>query len=508
MSSTHRKIKTRPSRRHGLGFECLERRHMLAGNVAAQLLNGVLQLNGDSAANKIEFLESGADFVIRGQDGTLVDFVPTETRFAKSRTMRIEIRMGDGDDVVLLDKINANGNTFTGGVSVFGEKGRDFIALGAGGHNQFFGPVLVDLGADGGRATIDDTEALAGSNVDALRVIGDTGDFVIAVGRTKPIRSAGNVVISTGSGADTILVEQLMCSGSVLIDAGDGADTVTAGSLNPSTTTSVSAKGEFDVRLGEGPDSLVLDAVHIVGNITIDTGAGSAADQVTIGDGMNPEVANRTTQDGKGSSTKGNLLIRTGDGDDSVAVNYTTVAGRLSIDLGRSNGAAVLTTPNLIVRNSSVSGNVDLGGESSSAPMLAGRAVSNYIAIAAFYTGGSLAIRGGDGADVMDIKGSLIAAGTLSMDTGAGGDTIKLDHSIARSVVLLTGGAADVAEVTANMIDDFFLDLGLEADRCMLSGVSFRRYGFATGNGALGQGRMFTFDTPTDAFSYQGITPK
>jgi hypothetical protein len=140
--------------------------------------------------------------------------------------------------------------------------------------------------------------------------------------------------------------------------------------------------------------------------------------------------------------------------------------------------------------------------------MLAGRAANNHIAIAAFHTGGSLAIRGGDGADVIDIKGSLIAAGTLSMDTSAGGDTIKLDHSIARSVVLLAGGAADIAEVTANMIDDFFLDLGQEADRCMLSGVSFRRYGFATGKGALGQGRMFTLDTPFDTFSYYGITPK
>jgi hypothetical protein len=42
----------------------------------------------------------------------------------------------------------------------------------------------------------------------------------------------------------------------------------------------------------------------------------------------------------------------------------------------------------------------------------------------------------------------------------------------------------------------------------MLSGVPFRRYGFATGKGALGQGRMFMLDTPSDAFSYQGITPK
>jgi hypothetical protein len=479
---------------------------MLAGNVTAVITNGLLQLTGDAMTNKIEFFESGADFVIRGQDGTLINGA-AERKFAKSATSAIDVRMGDGDDQVLLDRINSNGNPFTGAVNVFGGAGRDIITLGAGGHNKFFGRVFIDLGADGGIATIDDTEALASSNVDALRVVGITGDCVIALGRTKPNKSTGNVVLTTGSGADTISVEQLMCSGSVLIVTGDGADTVTAGSLNPSTTTAVSARGDLDVRLGEGADILVLDAVHIAGNINIDTGADSAADQVTLGDGTNPAAATRTTQDGKGSSTKGNLLIRTGDGNDSVTVNYTTVAGRLSIDLGRSDGAAV-TAPNLIVRNSSASGNVDLGGEASATPMVAGRAAGNHIVIAAFYTGGSLAIRGGDGADVIDIKGSLITTGTLSIDSAAGGDTLKLDHSIARSVVFLTGGAADAAEVTANVIDDFFLDLGQEADRCMLSGVPFRRYGFATGKGALGQGRMFMFDTPSDAFSYQGITPK
>jgi len=500
------KMSSRSSRPHRLVFESLERRHMLAGNVSAQLINGVLQVTGDAADNKIECFESGADFVIRGESGTLINVLP-ETKFAKNQITSIDIRMGDGHDVVLVDKINASGNTLTGAVSILGEKGRDILALGSTGHNKFFGRVLVDLGMDGGTVTIDDTEALANANGDALRVTSASGDCVIALGRTRPNKSAGNVAISTASGADTITVEQLMCSGIFSIDTADGADTVTAGSLNPSTSTSVSARGELDIRLGDGPDSLVLDAVHIAGNITIDTGAGGAPDQVTLGDGTNPATTTQTTQDGKGSSTKGNLLIRTGDGNDSVAVNYTTVAGRLSIDLGRSDGAAVLTSPNLIVRNSSVSGNVDLGAEASSMPMLAGRTATNQIAIAAFNVGGSMAIRGGDGADVIDIRGSLVTAGTLSIDAAAGADTIKLDHSIARSFLLLTGGAADVAEVTANLIDDFFLDLGQEADRCLLSGASFRRYGFATGKGALGQGTMFSLDTPSDVFSYQGITP-
>jgi hypothetical protein len=479
---------------------------VFAGSVTAQVVAGTLQITGDAADNQIAIFDNGTEFVIRGESLTTVNSTGADAKFPKNTIIGINVRMGDGNDVALVDQINA-GNLFTATASFLGEKGNDTITLGSKGHNKFLGRVIVDLGIDGGTATIDDSEFLSTSNVDVLRVEGLTGDKTITIGRKKANRAAGNVVISTESGADTISIEQLLCSGGISIDTGDGADAVTMGSLNPVTATAVSTKGSLAIHTGNGRDSVVLDAVHITGNINIDTGADTAADQLTIGDSTDPNVANKTTKDSMGSSTKGDLLISTGDGDDAVAINYTTVAGRMSIGMGRSDGTSALTGANLIVRNSSVSGNVEIGGESSSAPNFVGRGGMNHIEIAALHAGGSVAIRGGDGADVINIKGSRISAGTLSIDSGAGSDTLKLDHSIARSMVLIAGGAADVVEVTANLIDDFFLDLGMEADRCLISGVPFRRHGFATGKGALGQGGMFSYGTPVDKFGFQGITP-
>src|SRR5437764_219438 len=87
------------TRRRFLAVERLERREVLAGNVAVVIRGGNLFINGDGASNEISISRSGpSSITITGTDTTVNGSSDPVTlnRFTKNMT----VNMGSGDDVV------------------------------------------------------------------------------------------------------------------------------------------------------------------------------------------------------------------------------------------------------------------------------------------------------------------------------------------------------------------------------------------------------------------------
>src|SRR5687768_10885367 len=94
-----------------LGFESLERKQMLAGDVLVSVVGGNLLVEGDAEANSI-VMTSGAEtgsLVIQGLDGTNVQFAdaapgdpPTPASGLVVGGVRghVRVNLGDGNDTV------------------------------------------------------------------------------------------------------------------------------------------------------------------------------------------------------------------------------------------------------------------------------------------------------------------------------------------------------------------------------------------------------------------------
>ena len=203
-----------PRKRIGRGSVCLiekmEGRQLLAGNVTATIVGGVLTIKGDSKANEIQ-VDSNDDFTttVTGV-GTTINGNPLPATFPGPPPISID--MGDGDDVVTLSDMQFQSVTVTTG------KGNDYV-LGVNRDvaDNLFNRLTINTG-DG-----DDYIRLGGSTGVAVDLNIDTGkgnDMVESVGS---LGVGGNVKISTGADNDSVrFAGSAFIGGSLSADGGDG----------------------------------------------------------------------------------------------------------------------------------------------------------------------------------------------------------------------------------------------------------------------------------------------
>lgn len=128
----NRRHSLRNSRRRSLHLESLETRKLMAVDCSVDA-NGILNVRGDDAANKITVLQSGVNTLVRSVDPLGV----TKTFNMGSHVQAMDIRTFGGDDIVtnktsLMAIINGgDGNdTLIGGSDsdlIYGESGDDRI---------------------------------------------------------------------------------------------------------------------------------------------------------------------------------------------------------------------------------------------------------------------------------------------------------------------------------------------------------------------------------------------
>jgi hypothetical protein len=271
----------RESTERRLGFETLETRQMLAGNVTAEVVGDDLVINGDKFSNQIHIIDNGDGVDVVGSNNTRINGVLNGYAAFNQITGDLKIRMGGGNDRVFVDDVgksafsdgDGKGNEVLGQIIIMGGYGRDGITV---------------------RSTFDDFPVINGLRIyggparDRVRLIGvDVADS----------DAVTDLFVSLGGGHDTFVVESdddvfnSDIRGNLVIDAGAGNDALRLTHVTVFDNLRVLLRGgadrlafehstfAFDVQVygGYGPDvigaisSQFLSKVLINGNGGRDT---------------------------------------------------------------------------------------------------------------------------------------------------------------------------------------------------------------------------------------------
>lgn len=291
-----------------LGFETLEQKQLLAGDVVASVVHGNLILRGDDASNQIAVTSGDApgSYLIRGLNGTIVRMgdggPPTddpggetpaagaapETGLVVEGVRRhVHIQMGDGDDVVHIH--NAQ---FRRGLSFAGGADNDRLHVGARPDDPGPAPTATD-----GELAEHDNGPRDQANVGirgSLRVRAGSGDDVVQIG-TSP-NSTGDDEATDGDRRHR--PASVAVSGAVNVVLGEGNDAA--------DIENTAARRAVRVAGGLGDDVVELEGVRAhLGRVA----TGDGADRVTVTD-----------------SAFRSLAIGLGGDDDTLTVAATSAA--------------------------------------------------------------------------------------------------------------------------------------------------------------------------------------
>ncbi len=350
-----------------LGFEQLESRALLAGNVRAFVLGGNLIVNGDRQANEIVIVQGALgpqSFAISGQNGTKINGVVGDVDLpGVTRDVRINLHGGDDmltvggmDHTTVLNRnlVVATGRdrdtAFVYNVDVAGKtaikagSGENTVLLGTdyGSRGTFFRKGLtVRTGDDNDTVEAYDVtverklqiEMERGSDLaDLYNIVvnGDTfvdagpcraGDVVeIAGGSRVASELNGNVTIITHTGPDRVEFYDVQVLGDTDIRTGDGDDEVDLSSGRLVTAFA----GDVMVRTESGNDLVNLYDTDVLGDLWIRTSRDN--DRVMLGGGPLG-----------GGHFAGNVDIGTGQEDDRVEINKSQIDGETSLKGGRGS---------------------------------------------------------------------------------------------------------------------------------------------------------------------------
>ncbi|MEZ5940499.1 MAG: peptidylprolyl isomerase [Planctomycetaceae bacterium] len=243
--------------------ETLETRTLLSGNVSASILNGNLYLNGDSAANELEIVESNGDLIVSGLNSTTINNSASFVLTSGGTTFggMVFVGLGDGHDSLQINtgaelssdvyvsdlfgrtSIGINGATIGGDINITTGKGDDLVSLdGAtvGGSLRFF--------AGRGHNLLSISNSTIGGN---LSMFADRGEDDVVL---EDSTVGGNTWIDTGKKMDSLAFTNTTLSGDFFLNTGEHNDTVLFDGLT--------VGGKTDLWLWRGNDALKLQGTN------------------------------------------------------------------------------------------------------------------------------------------------------------------------------------------------------------------------------------------------------
>jgi hypothetical protein len=343
----------------------------------------------------------------------------------------------------------------------------------------------------------------------AMSIVGDNASNSIRITQAEP--GSG---IFTVSGEDGTLVNGggsytnlRSVTRGVSINMRGGDDTVIIGAEPPSETAlefhNVVTPGDLEIRTGDGDDTVRIEYAHVMDDLEIDTGSG--IDHVVV----------------EYSTVDGDADVRTDGGADTVYLEWLSVAGDLDVRTG-SDGDQV------DIEYSDVGGNTrirtDGGADSVS---VYGSYFNQDVRVRTGDDGDFVYFTTGEGAPRTTIDGDLHidtdggsdevelyavrVAGDATIRTGSGDDRVYVttgivapDSDIGGSLVIRTGRGDDFVRVEDTTVGgDTFISLGRGDDTLEVANSTF--------NGAFrARGRSNTTLEPGDVFvdcnnSYLGL---
>ena len=490
-------------------IESLESRIAPAGliTVAYNAATGALTLDGADNLDHSARIFQPAPGVLRieGESGTEIESAGNVS-FDVKRVLSLTINGGAGIDSFSLTNVSlVKTFTFNGGAGL-----DDIIA----GNLLVKGAVTLDLGANGGAATLDGLSTSVGG--DLTVTYGDGGGTVTLAALTSTIKGA--LTATGGLGSDLLMLgggklsvnkgigmvgnggtDQLLltaaggstvgkgASGKALaFDGGGGNDKLlVAGS-------SAIFKGSLSFIGGDSTDELVLSPatlniagdLSMIGDIGSDTstfnivsGVVKGAVTIDLGEGSNSFTSNAVLL-----SLGKTLTVKGGSSTDNLTITGTnlTVKGAVLIDHGAGTNSATIS-PGLMTLGDSLT-YTSLGGTdtvnftSSSSSVKKAVSINTGDGTSTVNMGGAqlklgaLDVKGGTGLDSTFLTAtSIVVGGNMSFDGGNAADTFDLQSmllTVKGKVSIMGGLGADTAVLLGDgsIKGDVTIDLGTSTD--------------------------------------------
>ena len=338
-------------------------------------------------------------------------------------TLRATGGLGTGNDVLdVAGTLDLGATTFdlnTGDDTFTIHDGTNIIGTVAGGTGV--NTLNTNIGVAANLGAVTGFQSLLKTGVGTLNINGPPASSFLSV-----TASAGTINVAA-TGSLTNVTSTTVASGATLNATGNYSGSAGADTFAVAGTVS----GTGAISLGAGDDTLTLNDGALLGSV-INGGTQTVADSLVL-DNTNAFSFGATAAAGFERLTKQNSGVATLTGAQTYTAGTNVTAGTLSV-------TGTLTSPTVTLGDSStleVRGLVEAAGATPTA--MTGSAGSNFLTIAG---GAMLRATGdlGDGADVLDVSGTLNSgAGTLTL--GAGDDTLVIHDgaSIVGSVVGGTG---------------------------------------------------------------------
>jgi hypothetical protein len=331
------RISRAPRSKH-LQFEHLESRHLMAGNVTVELIDGTLYVDGDDAANGIAVVgtETPGEVRISGTPafaGDVTELNQQDEPLTFVVTKDIVIRMGAGNDGVEMNNVGVPRS-----LSIDTGDGLDRVAIGyctmSAAVSVAWPP--IDQKVPGG-LILDPRESLPGEVAIAVVwspiykplswTVGTVGvgrDLSIVTGEAADYVFLGNTHIGrdftlrTENGQDNFIAHTVSAHN---FDAGTGRDADLA------NITGLQTRGQMTLETGYGDDFVSYAASHAHGAATFLGGHGNnqffVATSVFSSSLYGEFGVDHDRLEIKSSMLLGNSTFFTGQGGDRIDINYT-----------------------------------------------------------------------------------------------------------------------------------------------------------------------------------------
>lgn len=322
----------------------------------------------------------------------------------------INISAGDNDDSMLFkgNVLAGDSRTTTGGeVTIDAGEGNNSIQIAG----------LVQA-AGGGKNTIltgsgDDTITQSGAAFyavggDNLINAGD-GDNQIDIGGWVYASSGSKNTIQAGSGNDTMTFAQHLSSigsgAKIIIDAGDGDNSIT---INRGSQVASTHGGDIKINAGSGDDTMTFTG-HVLAGQSKTTNTGGSV-TIDAGGGNNTIQVGGTVQ----AIADGSINISTGDGDDSITLNGSAIAGEFT-NIEPGGPVVPVSGGSVTIDVGGGNNNIQIGG-----------------VVQAAHSDGIFTLNSGDGDDTMIFKGAIMtqAGGSASFNAGGGNNSMTFTGGI------------------------------------------------------------------------------
>jgi len=346
------------------------------------------------------------------------------TSTAANSTLTVNAKSG-GDTISLA--ASAAGSTVTLNAGV----GSDGITVGGGSLDNLKGSLTLSAGmGDTDTLTIDDSADTTGHKFTVSNSTVTTemaGDF--------DYDSSGfeKLVLTAGTGTDTIKVSSTKSGIPVTVSGGDGNDAITIDGLDdiigPVTVNGDDGATDsltVDDSADSGSDTYEVTATEITrGSVTIDYGT---TENVTLDTGKGDDTVNVT------ATAAGTLTVDSGDGKDTVNVIATAAGTTLTVDTGKGDDTVALGSGSLLT---DVAGTVSVNAGSGNDQL---NLFDQDFATATTYKVDSGQITRTDGPVMVAYTGQMEQ---VSLKTGTKANTINILGTPNGSNLTVTGGADD-----------------------------------------------------------------